>query len=95
MLLITEIARWVCLATLMNMANLVSRISKFTKFHFLEGELLAWVICLDLFCLLCGRTILVLQMVNIASWDQNVWQMQKKTLRSGFNLDIKSERVND
>ena len=76
------------------------RNSKFIKFHFLGGELLAWVLCQDLSSLslwednllICNSCpILVLRLVNIASCDQNVWQMQKTPLRSLFNLDIKSE----
>ena len=60
--------------------------SKFTKFSLLGGELLARVICQDLSflslwednLLICNSCpILVLRLANIASCDQNVWQMQK------------------
>ena len=74
--------------------------SKSTKLHFLGGELLTWVICQDLsspsllednLSILNSCPIPVLQSVNIASCDQNVWQIQRTSLQYRFNLDIKSE----
>ena len=80
--------------------NLIVEKFEIYQISFLGGELLAWVICQDLSSLslweysllICNSCpILVLRLVNIASCDQNVWQMQKTSLQSLFNLDIKSE----
>ena len=77
---------------------LMIKIRNLPKFHFFRRRIISlgymsgfvfpflWEDNL-LICNSCP--ILVLRLVNIASCDQNVWQMQKTSLQSLFNLDIK------